>query len=91
MNVHEWFNAGNIVKHFEWPLVRRALRKCSPFTIIVLMEAGREEAGYREGASWSDPAGMVIYIITNRTVNPNPIVPQRHLGKRTCIVIEING
>ena len=25
----------NIVKHFEWPLVRKALNKCSPFTISV--------------------------------------------------------
>ena len=24
---------GNIAKRFEWPLVRKALDKCSPFTI----------------------------------------------------------
>ena len=28
--VHEWVNV-NILKRFEWPLVRKALDKCSPF------------------------------------------------------------
>ena len=28
---------GNIVKHFEWPLVRKVLYYCSPFTVYHLL------------------------------------------------------
>ena len=28
---------GNIAKCFEWPLVRKALYKCSPFTIYFVV------------------------------------------------------
>ena len=33
--VREWWMWGNIVKRFEWPMVRKALYKCSPFTFNV--------------------------------------------------------
>ena len=31
----EWWMWGNIVKSFGWPMVRKALYKCSPFTFII--------------------------------------------------------
>ena len=38
--VYEWMT-GSIVKRFEWPLVIKALYKCSPFTILA--RQGREK------------------------------------------------
>ena len=30
---------GNIVKHFEWPLVRKALYECSPLLLLLGVES----------------------------------------------------